>query len=80
MATKKQAQSIHFRRRAIQRIGVSITKKDRRLMVQQIKSGKAQFLEKHSLRVNSWKFSINGVDCEVLYDKKRGSLITIWKI
>lgn len=71
--SKAKCQTIHARRRAIERYGVEL---DVKAAVMQIKTGIARFLEKQSLRVSVFEIVQNGVIFPVVYDRYRQTIVT----
>ena len=74
--SKKKAQNIHAKRRAIERYGLSLNKFALKEMVRQIQSGKAQFLERSSIRVTKWLVKHEGQMIPVVYDNKSHTVVT----
>lgn len=74
---KERAQRAHFIRRFTERIGyvpgdVTIDE-----MIRQVRSGESAHLYDQSLRVKIKGVKINGDKIVVVYDKMRGSLVTV---
>jgi hypothetical protein len=79
MVSKKAAQNIHTKRRALERFGVELNKKDIRQIVSDIQKQKdtVSFVKTISNRVSVWEVSILENKALALYDKKRKNLVTL---
>lgn len=75
--TKKAAQAIHFRRRAIQRLGLVMNKSERHAIVQQIIDKKVKLVEKQSNRIFVYEIENIWGNFFVVYDNKRKNLVTV---
>jgi hypothetical protein len=76
MESKRLSLRRHAQRRAKERYGLLINKRERREIIGMIREEKASFIQRHSLRVSEFSVSYMGRDVRVLYDKKRHELIT----
>ena len=74
LSIKKNAQEAHAKRRSRQRLGRDMNIKR---VVMQIKRGQSQFIEKLSNNRTKHRVNIGGVQADVIYDKSRGTLITV---
>ncbi|HSV43256.1 MAG TPA: hypothetical protein VLJ10_01755 [Candidatus Bathyarchaeia archaeon] len=74
---KERAQRIHFQRRFSQRIGYVPDTVTCEGIIRQIKQGESVHLFDQSLRVKIKGVKVNGENVVVVYDKLRGSLVTV---
>jgi len=74
---KKQAQIQHAKRRCAERLGVVISRKDIKDMVNRIQQGDGEFVRKQSNRVTLWKMDIAGQEATVVYDKLRKTIVSV---
>jgi alkyl hydroperoxide reductase subunit AhpF len=74
---KDRAQRAHFLTRCSQRIGYVPGKETVEDIVRQIRSGEAVHLYDQSLRVKIKGVLVNGDTMVVVYDKMRGTLVTV---
>jgi hypothetical protein len=65
----------HFRVRLLQRYGLSVGDRYRELC-EDIRQGRAQFVDKESNTRTHYTMVIDGQDVRVVYDKLRGALVT----
>ncbi len=79
MKSKAEAQRAHARRRSIERYGVGLTKAAEREIIEKIQSGKATFLEKESNRISIFGVRYAGEETVVVYDKTRGTVVTLMR-
>lgn len=75
-SSKHVAQRIHAKRRAQQRYGLTLNRQQMRELVAQIQNGKGIFLERQSLRVTLWRVEFEGRKCKVVYDSRRGVIVS----
>lgn len=75
--SKKKAEFIHARRRMRQRFGIEMGQVRRRMIVQAIQAGKAEFLGRQSCRVTLWRVEVDGAKLSVVYDNKRKEIVTV---
>lgn len=76
---KKIAQRIHAKRRAEQRFGLTLNRRDMRQIVLNIQSRNpelAQFVSRTSNRVTLWRIYWDGGWYKVVYDTNRGTLVS----
>lgn len=74
--TKKTSQSMHARKRAIERFGLKYNRFVRKELVKMIQNGKAEFIEKQSNRVSKWRILYDGRWIDVIYDGRRKTIVT----
>lgn len=74
---KDRAQRSHFLRRFAERIGYVPGKDVCEEIVRTIRNGEAVHLEDQSLRVKIKGVRVNGENVVVVYDRNRGSLVTV---
>lgn len=74
---KDKAQRVHFLRRFSQRVGYVPGHETCAEIVRQIRAGEAVHLYDQSLRVKIKGVRVNSENLVVVYDKKRGSLVTV---
>ena len=75
--SKEHAQRRHFNRRALERLGVKVNGRQYDALVADIQEGRARFVERQSNRITVWRVEIEGEPCGVVYDKLRGTLVTV---
>ena len=75
--SKGTSQTLHFRKRYSERVGISISKKEKTELINKIQGNKLEFLHRTSGRVSNWKYTVDGKDFVVCYDGKRHKLVTI---
>lgn len=77
--TKKGAQRVHVRRRALERLGFPIGDRTIDEMVRRIQCGEATFVRRSSNRVTIWEMEIPGDDRRVrcAYDKRTKGIATV---
>lgn len=73
---KAQAENAHAKRRAAERLGVELTKDNRREIINSIQKGELLFVRKQSCRVSIFRCIINDQEIDVVYDKQRHRIIT----
>jgi hypothetical protein len=78
MVTKKSAQRKHARKRAKERYGIDLTRRDMRAIIRKIDNGKAEFIGRQSLRVTVWKAKYKEEDLTFAYDNKRKTIVTVF--
>lgn len=72
--SKAKAQRKHARKRSYQRLGFVF---DEKQAIADIKSQKAEFIEKQSNRVSVWKMEQDGTEFYAIYDKSRKTIVTV---
>lgn len=72
----REAQRIHFQRRAVERLGVALNRDEIQQIVTFIQSGDAQLIDGEP-GFTRWGVSIRGVDCVVVFDEKTKQLVTV---
>lgn len=75
---KTAALQSHSKRRAKERLGMNLTNRDLDSIVGMIRNNRGQFVEKQSNRVTLWKVHYRDNDMQVLYDKTRQCIITVF--
>ena len=74
---KTKSLMIHTAKRALERYGCILTKKDQKAIVRIIQNEKASFIHKESNRVTVWDVDFEGKTFRVCYDKIRKSIVTV---
>ena len=74
--SKKQLQSYHAMKRAMQRFGKRYNRFIRREMVDMIHRGEATLIKKQSNRVSKWRLTYDGQVVDVIYDRNRQNIVT----
>lgn len=83
--TKTHTQRDHFKRRMMERYGLTVNRHEYRFMVEMIQNGEAEFIEKQSNRVSAFWLNLTVDDgvgnseivrVRVIYDKLRKTLVT----
>ncbi len=74
--SKRYAQVIHARNRAMSRLGLNFNKEARHDLINRIQDGELQFLYKQSNRVKCFRWEYEGKPVDVLYDSIRHTVIT----
>lgn len=72
--SKKQAQSRHFERRSIERVGVILNQNE---IVRQIQNNELSVIGKQTNRITLFKLERLGKSFKVAYDKNRKQVVTI---
>lgn len=75
--SKSSSQIQHFKKRMYERHGLVIGKNEYNKILNNVKSGDAEFVEKQSLRVSKYIVEYNGIKLIVIYDKQRKTLVTV---
>jgi len=75
--SKRKNQTVHFKRRFLERYGVDPNHADRLQMIAQIQKGHSRLISAQSLRVSIHAIWFNGKRYPVVYDKIRKSLVTV---
>jgi ribosomal protein L2 len=75
--TKAQSQTVHFKRRSSERLGIDLNRHVRRELINKIQRGNLKFIKKQSLRVSIFEAEIEGKICHLVYDKNRKKLVTV---
>jgi hypothetical protein len=73
---KSQTKQVHARKRARQRYHLKLTKTDYEEIVALVKQGKAETLERQSIRVSLKLLVWNDQELYFIYDNKRGTIVT----
>jgi hypothetical protein len=66
----------HTKDRSSLRYEVVLTNADLKILVQKIKAGKGEFVEKQTNRVTKWKIIYKDLLWSLVYDKERHTIIT----
>lgn len=77
---KKKSQRLHFRRRALERVGFAIGERAIREMVRRIQEGEATFVRRQSNRVTLWEVEVpeeDGRKVRCVYDKRTKEIVTV---
>lgn len=74
---KKHAQRAHTKRRLQTRFGTSVNHAGYRQLVFDIQEGRAKFLGRQTDRVSLFLITHEGKEMKALYDKKRGTIVTV---
>ena len=77
--SKAEAQRIHARERLRRRRNINFTDELREKTVRMIctHADGARFVKKESQRVSIWDVVISGIQCRVVYDRKRHNIVTV---
>lgn len=67
---------MHAKKRAEQRYGVTLNRHGLRDLVEDIRSGRAQFVERQSNRITLWFVQLGDKTARAVYDKQRGTIVT----
>ncbi len=73
---KTEALLVHAKRQALARYGIDLKNEELRHLVNIIRMGGAEFIERKSLRVSCWRVAYRGFNMVVLYDRSRRSIVT----
>lgn len=73
---KRIAQRAHTRRRAQERYGVKLNKAAMAALIARIQSNRAKFVERQSNRITVWEVEHQSKRMRVVYDTKRGTIVT----
>ena len=74
--TRAQSERIHFRRRALERYGLRLGDAAQDRIVEDIRAGRAVFVERQSHRVRIYDVQYAGQRMRVVYDRKRRLLVS----
>ena len=72
--SKKEAQTKHAARRAMERYDINFTQHKRETMLKQIERGEGQFIRKQSHRVSIYSMICDGKEVIVVHDKERNNI------
>lgn len=78
MPSKDKAQKRHAIRRIVERFGVDAPNREYERILQDIRAGRAEFLERQSKRVSVFSTGISGKPARVWYDKERHTVVTVY--
>lgn len=76
MPSKNKCQKTHFKRRLKQRYGLNIGKEGIKKIIDMIKNGNAEFVEKQSNRISIFNVEYEEEKIRVVYDKNRKNLVS----
>jgi len=74
--SKKRAQRIHAKRRAVERYGSELSNSKLNEICKSIQSNKGTFLGRSSHRTTIWEVNYNNIVYKVVYDKNRKSIVS----
>lgn len=74
--SKAEQQRKHAKRRIRERYGISVNRHQLRDIAEQIRQGRALFVERQSNRVTRWVVEYQGKKILVIYDSLRGNVVT----
>lgn len=76
--TKSENQRIHAKRRARERYGICLVRRDLDKMVASIQSrnGAAEIVRKVNNRISTWLVTYKGIDLPAVYDCHRHNIVT----
>lgn len=77
MKYKADCQRAHAKRRFQERCGIQLTKELRKELLSRIRTGGSEPVESQSLRVKLHRILIGDDYRVVVYDKKRGEIVTV---
>jgi len=81
---KKNAQSVHFKKRMIERYNIYFNNADKRQMIKDVQCNnkEVEFLYKQSNTKTVWRILIQNKNIPIVYDNKRQNLVTCltWKM
>lgn len=80
MASKDKTQKRHALRRIAERFGVAAPRGEYERLLQDIRAGRAEFMEKQSKRVSVFRTDISGKPARVWYDKDRHTVVTVFPL
>lgn len=75
--TKSKSQYQHAQKRFKERFGITFGHKMRNDIINIIKNGKAELIEKQSLRVSIWAVEYENTHFKIVYDNKRHNIATV---
>jgi hypothetical protein len=74
---KKKQQESHAKRRFRERFGVNLTHDQHDLLLKQISTNRAKFIERQSNRITVWEVTLStGEKAQVVHDSKRHLIVT----
>lgn len=74
--TKALCQRIHAKNRASCRYGIKLNRFDRKSIVQKIRNGDCQLVEKQSNRVFIYNLTYNEIPIQIVFDSQRGEIVS----
>lgn len=80
MNRKKKAQQKHAARRARERLGIRMDQNRMHQLVQLIQEGGLELHSKQSNRVSRYLHTLDGERVLLVYDRKRKTVVTVWKV
>lgn len=75
---KSNTQRLHSKKRAYERLGIHLTNADLDAIVYLIQKKKGKFVAKQSNRVTLWKVRYSDINMQVVYDKTRQTVVTVF--
>ena len=75
---KARTQHRHAQIRFLERHGLEVSGRELQMLVAQIQSGEARFVERQSLRASVWDVELEGKARRVIYDRKRKTIVTVF--
>ena len=76
---KAASQTLHAKRRALERFGIRLSDKGVAELIQTIQSNGAQFVRRESNRVAVYRMEIDGASALVVYDRSRKTIVTVMR-
>jgi hypothetical protein len=76
MSKKTKCQKIHFRKRLLQRHGISVTATQYEQMIQMIQNGQVKPTGSINNRLGQFEIEIEGKTIQIVYDRRRKTLVT----
>jgi hypothetical protein len=78
MISKKKSQMRHFRKRWVERVGELMTREKHEIIIQLIQNGQSKLIRKRSNRVSIHKIDLDDISYEIVYDKQRKQIVTVF--
>lgn len=79
MTSKTQNIKAHAKRRFRERLGKDANQEMMKEIAGMIKNGRSEPIKKQSNRVSKHRVTYQGIALVVVYDKRRGLVVTLWK-
>lgn len=76
--SKTKQERLHAKKRAMQRFGIQFGKKHEHDIINQIRTNKATFIRRESLRVTVWRVLLNQIPAIAIYDSYRHVIVSLW--
>lgn len=74
--TKTQAERRHAKRRALERFGVALNRRQLAVMAAEIQAGRCELHYRQSLRVRVYRVKLGEQDALAVYDSHRGQVVS----